>query len=83
MEEFFEKGQKRKTEPRIELLLCEINSVVSGFLCGHGVPIHQLNGDAIQKIEVVMKLSLVQDFSGLPWIGASESTLPTRSSPVG
>ena len=40
MEEFFEKGQKRKTEPRIELLLGEINGVVHDFLCGHGVPIH-------------------------------------------
>ena len=40
MEEFFEKGQKRKIEPRIELLLGEINGVVRNFLCGHGVPIH-------------------------------------------
>ena len=40
MEEFFEKGRKRKTEPRIELLLGEINGVVRNFLCGHGVPIH-------------------------------------------
>ena len=40
MEEFFENGWKRKMEPRIELLFGEINSVVHGFLCGHGVPIH-------------------------------------------
>ena len=40
MEEFFENGWKRKTEPRIELLIGEINGVVRDFLCGHGVPIH-------------------------------------------
>ena len=40
MEELFENGRKRKTEPRIELLLGEIDGVVPNFLCGHGVPIH-------------------------------------------
>ena len=40
MEEFFEKGWKRKTEPRIELLIGEINGDVRDLLCGHGVPIH-------------------------------------------
>ena len=83
MEELFENGRKGKTEPRIELLLGEIDGVVPDFLCGHGVPIHQLNEDAIRKTEVVAKLPLVQDFSGLPRIGASGSTLPTWSSRAG
>ena len=40
MEELFENGRKGKTEPRIELLLGEIDGVVPDFLCGHGIPIH-------------------------------------------
>ena len=40
MKELFEKRQERKAEPRIELLLGEINGVVSGFLCGHGISLH-------------------------------------------
>ena len=38
MEEFIENGWKRKTEPRIELLFGEINSVVRTFFMDIGFP---------------------------------------------
>ena len=40
MEELFEKGRERKTESRIEMILGEIDGVVSGFLYGHGILLH-------------------------------------------
>ena len=83
MEEFLEEGRKRKTEPRIELLLGEVNSVVRGFLCGHGVPIHQLNGDVIREVEALVELPLVQFVSGLPRTRLFGSTLPTWPSRAG
>ena len=40
MNELFENRWKGKAELCVELLLGEVNDVVSDFLCGHGIPFH-------------------------------------------
>ena len=60
VKKLFEERRKRKPEPRIELLLRKIDSVVCNFLCGYGLPVHKLKGNTVQNAETLTKLRLVQ-----------------------
>ena len=82
VKKLFEERRKRKPEPRIELLLSKVNSVVGSFLNRHNLPVHKLNGNAIRNAETLAKLPHVQLVSrllrvGLP--GCIFSTKPNRT----
>ena len=60
VKKFFEQGWEREPEPRIELLLGEVDSVVRRFLNGYDLFIHKLNGHAIRNAEAFTELPHVQ-----------------------
>ena len=56
VKKLFEEGRKRKPEPRIELLLSKINSIVGSFLSVHSFPVHKLNRNTVRNAETLTKL---------------------------
>ena len=60
VKKLFEQGREREPEPRIELLLGEVDSVVRGFLGGYDLSVHKLNGHAIRNAEAFTELPHVQ-----------------------
>ena len=82
VKKLFEQGREREPEPRIELLLGEVDSVVRGFLGGYDLSVHKLNGHAIRNAEAFTKLPHVQLVNRLLRIdrpGLVLSALPGRT----
>ena len=48
MKKLFEQTREREPEPRIELLIGEIDSVIYRFLGGYGLSVHKLNGHTFE-----------------------------------
>ena len=60
VKKLFEERRERKPEPRIELLLRKIDSVVRRFLGGCVLPVHKLNGNVVRNVETFKKLPRIQ-----------------------
>ena len=83
VKKLFEERQKRKPEPRIELLLRKIDSVVRRFLGGYGLPIHKLNRNAVRNAETLTKLPHVQLVNRLLHVYQPRCVLSARPSHTG
>ena len=55
VKKLFEQRREREPEPRVELLLGEIDSIVRRFLGGYGLSVHKLNGHTIRNAEAFTK----------------------------
>ena len=82
VKKLFEQRCEREPEPRVELLIGEIDSVVHRFLGGYGLSVHKLNGHAIRNAKAFTKLPHVQLVNRLLCIDRPErvlSALPGRT----
>ena len=83
VKKLFEERRKRKSEPRIELLLKKVNSIVGSFLNGHSLPVHKLNENVVRNAETLTKLPLVQLVSRLLRVGLLGCIFSTKPSRTG
>lgn len=88
MQELFEKVQKGKVEPQVELLITKEIGVVHNLPSRRWISFHQLNRDVIGNEEAFAELPFIEKLSRFPWTRASGThtcpdALPSLPSHIG
>lgn len=88
VQELFENGRKRKSEPRVELLLTKENGVVRNLPSRCWISFHQLNRDVTGNEEAFAEFQLIEKLSSLPrtrvfGTHSCPAALPTLPSHIG